>query len=120
MFRPYRVIVFARKFAPIKKLKRSTQVTLRDYGYVLWTPVQSYQEARLPSAGSFLFPGVVAVREAAMAALALPETHQVCIKTNQDKTVFRYFKHNGRISGYGENTSTDSAKETLDLVPNLG
>lgn len=83
--RPYRISVFGSRGA-----------------YAGWTPVQHYREARLPSSGSFLYPGIHAVRRAAMEYLALPETQQVSIRTNQDRQVYRFFKHvDGRISGYG-------------------
>jgi hypothetical protein len=74
---------------------------LQDYAYEAWNPVQHYNEARLPSTGSFLYPGIVAVRKAAMEFLALPETRQVSIRTNQDRHVYRYCKHpDGKITGY--------------------
>jgi hypothetical protein len=73
-----------------------------NFGYDLWTQTQSYQEARLSSAGSFLFPGIHAVRKAAMDALALPQTTSVSIRTNQDRKVYRFVKQPcGCISGYG-------------------
>lgn len=82
--RPYRVVVFTAKYA-----------------YELWTPEQHYQEARLPSAGSFLFPGIHRVREAAILALALQDTRQAQIRTNQDRKVWLFNKHpDGRITGY--------------------
>jgi hypothetical protein len=104
---PYRIVVFASKYVPSKrqpKRARYTAIERIDYAFMGWTETQVYQEARLPSAGSFLFPGLFAVRRAAMNALSLPETQQVSIRTNQDKSVYRYFKHSdGRISGYGGN-----------------
>ena len=99
---PYRIVVFACGFGPGRLHKRYTEIVKRDYAYMGWTPQQYYQEARLPSAGSFLYPGLIAVRRAAMEYLALPETRQVSIRTNQDRQVYRFFKHvDGRITGYG-------------------
>lgn len=91
---PYRVCVFAR--GAIGRFKK-----IVSYGYDLWNPVQYFQEARLPSAGSFLWPGLHAVRRAAMAAFEQPDVHQVQVRTNQDRIVYIWNKHNGIISGYG-------------------
>lgn len=99
--RPYRIQVFATGLTAGKRHKRFTQLVVWEYGYDAWNPEQSYQEARLPSAGSFLYPGIFAVRQAAMEFLARPETRQVAIRTNQDKRVYTYNKHDdGRITGY--------------------
>jgi hypothetical protein len=100
--RPYRIVVFATGLRAGRRYKRYTQLVRTDYAYMGWTPEQHYQEARLPSAGSFLYPGVFAVYRAAREFLALPGTRQVSIRTNQDRQVYRYFKHeDGRITGYG-------------------
>jgi hypothetical protein len=102
---PYRVNVFARGFRPVGKPSKKngyTKIALSEYGFQLWTEVQAYREARLPSAGSFLFPGLHAVRQAALDALAKPNVYQVQIKTNQDRTVYLWNKHrDGRVTGYG-------------------
>jgi len=102
--RPYRIVVFASGVAPATQSKHpraNPAIQLRQYAYHGWNPVQHYNEARLPSAGSFLYPGIIAVRAAAMEYLALPETQQVSIRTNQDQRVYRYFKQaDGTISGY--------------------
>jgi hypothetical protein len=67
-----------------------------------WTPVQVFDRgARLPNAGSFLYPGIVAVRKAAMEYLSNPNVHQVSVRTDQDKQVYRYFKQaDGQITCY--------------------
>lgn len=99
---PYRVCVFAAGQRTIGKGKRQRTQAI-GYGYMGWTPVQHYREARLPSAGSFLYPGFIRARQAALAYLRLPETHQVCVRTNQDRAVYRWFKaQDGTVSGYGE------------------
>lgn len=102
---PYRVNVFANGWrASGKPNKRNgfTRIERTQYGYTLWTHEQAYQEARLSSAGSFLFPGIHAVRRAAMDALQRPNTYQVQVRTNQDRLVYLWNKHaDGRISGYG-------------------
>lgn len=99
---PYRIVVFAS--AAINQLKRSKNkltTETRNYAYMGWNRTQHYKEARLPNAGSFLYPGLFAVRKAAMEFLALPETCQVSIRTDQDKQVYRFFKSaDGTISGY--------------------
>lgn len=101
--RPYRIVVFAHGFTPKREYKRWTAIEKTGYAYMGWNPLQSYQEARLPSAGSFLYPGIFAVRRAAMAELAKPEVHQVSIRTNQDRPVYRFFKQaDGRITGYAD------------------
>ena len=99
--KPYRIIVFASGFRPGRRRRTYTEIIPCDYAFDGWTPAQSYQEARLPSAGSFLFPGIVAVRKAAMEYLARPSVTQVSVRTNQDKQVYRYFRQaDGRITGY--------------------
>ncbi len=100
---PYRLNVSATSTVTVGKGKRQ-RTKVRHYGYMGWTPFQLCgQEARLPDAGSFLYPGFIRAREAAMAYLALPETTQISIRTNQDQTVYVYNKHeDGRITGYAE------------------
>lgn len=81
---PYRIVVFT-----------------ASHAYMGWTKQQHYQEARLPSAGSFSFPGPLAVRRAAMEYLADPATKQVSIRTNQDKRIHLFIKKSdGKITGY--------------------
>jgi len=97
---PYRIVVFTAIVKVTGKGKRQ-KTRIISSAYMGWTSRQYYSEARLESGGSFLYPGMRSVRYAAYAYLALPNTHQLVIKTNQDKTVFRYFKSPaGVISGY--------------------
>ena len=99
--KPYRVIAFAHGWRITRKLKRVTRIEPTQYGYCLWTETQHYQEARLPSAGSFLFPGIHAVRDAAIAELSKPDVYQVQVRTNQDRKVYLWNKHaDGRITSY--------------------
>jgi hypothetical protein len=99
---PYRLIVFAKKFYPIKRRKHVTEIALQEYAFMAWTPHQHYPEARLPSAGSFLFPGMHAARAEAMNYLTRPDVKQVSVRTDQDREVYRYFRHaDGRVTGYG-------------------
>ena len=98
---PYRVNVSAQGWRITKRLKRVTRIEPIGYGYQLWTEKQSYCEARLLSAGSFLFPGLHAVRAAALSELSKPHVHQVQVRTNQDKKVYLWNKHaDGRVTGY--------------------
>lgn len=98
--RPYRVVVFAEETQVVGKGKRARTVR-STYAYMGWTEAQYYSEARLPSAGSFLFPGLHAVHRAAMDYLAIPETVQVSVRTDQDRKVYVYFKNqDGTVSGY--------------------
>ncbi len=101
MLTPYRINVFATSTKTMGKGKRQKTKTT-GYGNMGWTPVQhAWDAGRLPSAGSFLWPGMKAVRDAAMAFLALPETHQVQILTDQSRKVWLFNKHaDGRITGY--------------------
>ena len=71
---PYRINVFATGERVTGKGKRQRRHTI-GYGYMGWTEHQYYREARLPGAGSFLYPGLHAVHRAAQAYLALPGTH---------------------------------------------
>jgi hypothetical protein len=99
--KPYRLVVCCRGYRAGRKYKRHTEIVPTGYAFMGWTPVQSYQEARLPSDGSFLYPGIVEVRRAAMEYLARPEVHQVQVKTNQDASIYIWNKHaDGRITGY--------------------
>lgn len=99
--RPYRLNIFGQRFQAVRRLKKRTDIALVTFGFMGWTPTQHYHEARLPSAGSFLFAGMHEVRRAAMDALAQPGITQVSIRTNQDRQVYRYFKHaDGTIGGY--------------------
>ena len=97
---PYRIVVFTQSTVTTGKGKRAKTKTVGS-AYMGWTPTQSYQEARLEGAGSFLYPGLRAVRYAAYAYLALADTHQVQIRTNLDRKVYVYNKSaDGRITGY--------------------
>jgi len=99
--RPYRVAVFSMRYRPVKQLKWMTTIERVGVGWDLWTPVQAYSEARLPSAGSFLFPGIHAVRRAAMEAFKDSSVHQVQVRTNQDRKVYLWNRQaDGRITGY--------------------
>ena len=82
---PYRIVVFAES-------PRRGRRPARGYAYMGWSPVQHFEEARLPGAGSFLYPGLHAVRRAALEYLSLPETRQVSVRTNQDREVYRFWK----------------------------
>lgn len=102
--KPYRLVIFAARYVTKReRIRPAPHVTieLQHFGYDGWNPIQHYNEARLPGAGSFLYPGLHAVRKAAMDALALPGVHQVSIRTNQDRRVYLFNKHaDGRITGY--------------------
>ena len=74
---PYRAVIFTTRFD--KRGKR------QECAYCLWTPEQHYSEARLPSAGSFLFPGFHAIRRAVMAVVMNPQfakSQSELIRTN--------------------------------------
>ena len=97
---PYRIVVCCRGEKSVGRGKRTRTVTT-SYAYMGWTEVQHYNEARLSNAGSFLFPGLHAVRRAAMEYLAQPGVHQVSIRTNQDRTIYLFNKYaDGKITGY--------------------
>ncbi len=103
LVRPYRVIVFTQSQHTTGKGKRQRTRTIGS-AYVSWSPFQHCgQEARLPDAGSFLYPGFLRARQAAQLALRLPGTHQVSVRTDQDTPVYRYFKHaDGTVTGYAD------------------
>ena len=100
--KPYRLNVFANGFRPGRRRRTYSEIFPCSYGFMGWTPVQVFDRgARLPNAGSFLYPGIVAVRKAAMEYLSNPNVHQVSVRTDQDKQVYRYFKQaDGQITGY--------------------
>lgn len=98
---PYRLVIFANRYTAKKRYKKYTAIERVGYAVMGWTSTQYYQEARLPSAGSFLYPGLHAVRNSALDALAQPGVYQVQIRTDQDRKVYLYNKHSdGRITGY--------------------
>jgi hypothetical protein len=97
---PYRIVVFCSGLRVIKRGKKVTEKPW-SYAYMGWTPIQHFNEARLPSAGSFLYPGLHAVRREALQYFAWPDTQQVSIRTNQDKNVYIFVRqYNGDITGY--------------------
>ena len=100
---PYRVLVFAQGTKTTGRGKtRRTQQT--GFGFVAWNPDHTVEVGRLPGSGSFVFPGIRRARIEAMYYLGMLGNtyHQVSIRTNQDREVYRYFKHaDGRITGYG-------------------
>ena len=99
--KPYRLVVCADRFRPVKRLKRMTMIEKTTVAWFSWTPEQFYQEARLPGAGSFFYPGLFAVREAAMDAFKDSSVRQVQVRTNQDKKLWLWNRHSdGTISGY--------------------
>lgn len=99
--KPFRLAVFARGMSSARKSRTRTEIEPGTYGIFGWTPVQSYHEARLPSAGSFLYPGIFAVRKAVMEYLAQSNVVQVQVRTNDDRKVYIWNKHeDGTITGY--------------------
>ena len=106
---PYRICVSAVGFrrgrlykgrGPTHKGAYSA-ITPAAYGYVAWNPDHTVETSRLPSSGTFLWPGLHAVRAAAYAELQRAVVQQVSIRTNQDRTVYMYNKYaDGRIRGY--------------------
>jgi len=98
---PYRVSVFATGTHTIGKGKRQITKTI-GYGFQGWTPVQFFDAGpRLPSSGSFLYPGALHAIKAAREYLKTPDVHQVQIRTNQDRTVLIYHKQvDGRVTFY--------------------
>ena len=84
---PYRAVIFTTRFD--KRGKR------QECAYCLWTPEQHYSEARLPSAGSFLFPGLAAIRSEVEAVVLNPAVRQVSVRTNQDNQIARWTREKG-------------------------
>ena len=91
---PLRIIVFG-----TQEIRKGNKIIKRGFGFVSWNPEQQCgQEARLPTAGSFLWPGLFATRRAALIALAQPGIEQVSIRTNQDREVARLYRY--RLENY--------------------
>ena len=89
---PYRALVFTSIERTIGRGKRRRAEWI-GAGYVLWNPSRECEPWRLPSSGSFLWPGLHAVRDAALRAFTNdPNVHQVSIRTNQDREVFRFYR----------------------------
>jgi hypothetical protein len=100
MITPYRVAVFATSTQTKGKGKRQRTIT-KGYGYFGWTENRIAEPSRLPGSGTFLYFGGIRAIVAARQYLALPETHQVQIRTNQDRKVLVYIKHpDGHITHY--------------------
>jgi len=104
-FTPYRLMVSASAERTTGKGKRQRTRTVH-YSYMGWTADQTAEPWRLAGSGTFCFPGLHAVERAAREYLALPETQQVSVRTNQDRTVYRYVKNaGGSVYGYGGHES---------------
>lgn len=104
--RPYRIVVFATRTRVRGKGKRQRTETI-GYGYVSWNSDdvarRMYDPGRLYGSGTFCYPGMFAAYAAAMHELSKPEVHQISVRTNQDRPVYRYFKRpDGRITGYAD------------------
>jgi hypothetical protein len=98
---PYRLVIFADKWRIVKRYKRYTAIERTSMAWMGWTPEQYYREARLPSAGSFLFAGMHVVRRAAMTAFNDSNVRQIQVRTNQDQKVYLWNRHcDGQITGY--------------------
>lgn len=113
---PYRLIVFGRRLRHVRTLKgrgphrKGAQSVLEpvDFSFHAWNDSdearQLYDLGRLPGAGTFCWPGLHAVRAEAMRQVSQSGIHQISVRTNQDRRVYRYFKQpDGRIAGYMEN-----------------
>lgn len=99
--RLYTLAAFGTKYSPVRQLKRQTVIERRGYGIQGWNPKNDHERGRLSGSGSFTFVGMHEVRRAAMGYLADPQIHQVAIRTNQSKDVYRYHKQpDGSITGY--------------------
>ena len=105
----YCLHVFASGFRPGGRVKANRshgaycEIIPCDYGIQGWNPDNRHEPGRLPTSGCFTWVGIVAVRKAAMEYLALPSVTQVSVRTNQDRQVYRYFKHaDGTVTGYYE------------------
>lgn len=100
--KPYRIVVFASGLRRGRARRQFTELIPYDYAYVLWNPDQPYGlQARLSGAGCFEWPGMWAAKRAVDRVLADTYVRQVSVRTNQDKQVYRYFRHSdGRITGY--------------------
>jgi hypothetical protein len=97
----YRLVIITDRYRPVREYKRWTKIECTSVCWMGWTPTQAYREARLPGAGSFLYPGIHAVRRAAMEAFSQPGVRQVSVRTNQDKSVYLFNRHaDGKITGY--------------------
>ena len=98
MVTPYRIAVAATGTQIKGKGKQQRTVTTH-YAYMGWTADQSAEPHRLQGSGTFMYLGGLRVVAAARKYLALPETTQVQIRTNQDRKVLVYHKHaDGRVT----------------------
>ena len=89
---PYRAIVFTTIDTRAGTRKKTRTVT-SGAAYVLWNSECTCEPWRLEGSGSFLWNGLHAVRRAAMAVFADdPNVHQISIRTNQDREVYRFYR----------------------------
>lgn len=99
--RLYTLIAFGTRYRPVRRLKRSTVIERVGFAVQGWNRENSHEPGRLPSSGSFTFPGLHAVRRAALEYLADPQISQVAVKTNQSQDIYRYHKQaDGSVTGY--------------------
>jgi hypothetical protein len=104
---PLRIQVFG-----THEVRKEKNIIKQGFGFDLWNPEQQCgQEARLPSAGSYLWPGLHATRRAALIALAQPGIEQVSIRTNQDKQVARLYRY--RLEEYLCVKNSESSAQTV-------
>lgn len=89
---PLRAVVFTSFQRTIGRGKKARTVTT-GAAYELWNPSTVCEPWRLEGSGSFLWPGLHAVRRAAMAEFAAdPNVTQISIRTNQDREVYRFYR----------------------------
>lgn len=102
---PYRLVIFATGQRTIGRGKRQRTETI-GCAFMGWTADQTAEPHRLTGSGTFLYHGGIKACVAARQYLAQPNVHQVSVRTNQDRVVFRYVKaSDGRIEMYGGDES---------------
>ena len=69
-----------------------TKVEPTTMSWVAWNLDHTVESARLPGSGSFVWPGLHAVRTEALRLMAASNVSQVSIRTNQDRSIYVYRK----------------------------
>jgi hypothetical protein len=104
----YRIVVCARRVLPGRTLRgrgprqrgAQTRIEVASVAWIGWHDDHTVEPGRLAGSGSFSFPGIRAAYTAVRRYLAEPGVHQVQLRTNQDRKLYVWHQHGGRVTWY--------------------